>query len=84
MKAILLTTGQVFAEAVDDGLIVGSPFARVPMPEDRVHDEQHFLTVEQVELVAEAIDDRYRAAIYLAAFGGLRGGARFRRSSSTG
>jgi integrase len=74
VKAILLTTGQVFAQAVDDGLIVRSPFAKVPMPEDREHEEQHFLTVEQVELVAQAVDDRYRAAIYLAAFGGLRAG----------
>lgn len=74
VKAVLLTTGQVFAQAVDDGLIVRSPFAKVPMPEDREHEEQHFLTVEQVELVAENIDDRYRAAIYLAAFGGLRAG----------
>jgi integrase len=74
VKAILLTTGQIFAQAVDDGLIVRSPFAKVPMPEDREHEAQHFLTVEQVEQVADRIGGRYRAAVYLAAFGGLRAG----------
>ena len=52
VKAVLLTTGQVFAQAVDDGLIVRSPFSKIQMPEDREHAEQHFLTVEQVELLA--------------------------------
>jgi integrase len=34
----------------------------------------HFLTAEQVNLLADAIDDRFRAAVYLAAYGGLRAG----------
>ena len=74
VKAILLTVGQIFAQAVDDGLIVRSPLAKVGMPEDREHEAQHFLTVEQVEQVADRSDDRYGAAVYLAAFGGLRAG----------
>jgi integrase len=74
VKAILLTTGQIFAQAVDDSLIIRSPFAKVPMPEDRKHEAQHFLTVEQVNQIAGTIGDRYRAAVYLAAFGGLRAG----------
>lgn len=36
--------------------------------------EMHFLEPEQVHQLADAIDDRYRAAIYLAAYGGLRAG----------
>jgi integrase len=74
VKAILLTTGQIFAQAVDDSLIIRSPFAKVTMPEDRKYEAQHFLTVEQVNQLAGTIGDRYRAAVYLAAFGGLRAG----------
>jgi integrase len=74
VKGILLTTGQIFAQAVDDGLIIRSPFAKLAMPQDREHEAQHFLTVEQVNQLASTISDRYRAAVYLAAFGGLRAG----------
>jgi integrase-like protein len=34
----------------------------------------HFLNAEQVNALANSINDRYRAAIYLAAYGGLRAG----------
>ena len=37
-------------------------------------EEMHFLTAEQVNALAAAIDDRYRAAIFLSAYGGLRAG----------
>jgi integrase len=74
VKAITLTTGQVFAQAVEDGLIARSPFAKVTMPSDRHREEMHFLTAEQVNGLADAIDPRYRTAIYLTAFGGLRAG----------
>jgi integrase len=73
VKGIVLTTGQVFAQAMDDGMIARSPFAKVKLPEDREHDEMHFLDAEPDRLAA-AIDDRYRAAIYLAVYGGLRAG----------
>ena len=52
VKAILLTTGQVFAQAVDDRLIVRSPFAKIKIPADRNHEEMHFLTAEQVNALA--------------------------------
>ena len=68
----MLTAGQVFEAAVEDGLIARSPFAKVDLPEDRQHQELHFLTAEQVNALADAIEPRYRAAIYLAAYGGLR------------
>jgi hypothetical protein len=83
VKAILLTVGQIFAQAVDDGLIVRSPFAKVGMPEDREHEAQHFLTVEQVEQVADRIDGRYRAAVYLARSAACAP-ASFGRSIATG
>jgi len=74
VKAIVLTTGQVFAAAVDDRLIARSPFARIDLPSDRKREEMRFLTAEEVNLLADVIDDRYIAAVYLAAYGGLRAG----------
>ncbi len=74
VKSITLTVGQVFAQAVDDGLVARSPFAKVAMPSDRKHDEMHFLTADQVNDLAAAVDGRYRAAVYMAAYGGLRAG----------
>ena len=64
----------MFAQAVEDRLIARSPFANVSLPAERQREEVHFLTPEQVNALAAAIDDRYRAAIYLAAYGGLRAG----------
>ena len=64
----------MFAQAVDDLLIVRSPFAKIKIPADRNREEMHFLTAEQVNTLAAAIDDRYRAAIFLSAYGGLRAG----------
>jgi len=55
-------------------LIARSPFANVTLPSDRRSGEMHFLTPMQVNLLAEAVDDRYRAAIYVAGYGGLRAG----------
>jgi integrase len=74
VKSITLTTSQVFAQAVDDLLIVRSPFAKIKIPADRNREEMHFLTAEQVNKLAAAIDDRYRVAIFLSAYGGLRAG----------
>lgn len=74
IKSITLTAAQVFRQAVDDGLIVRSPFARVELPRERQREEMHFLTSAQVNELAQAIDNRYSAAIYLAAYGGLRAG----------
>ena len=74
VKGIVLTVGQVFAQAVDDSMIVRSPFANVALPSDRHREVQHFLDPDQVNRLAAAIGDRYRAAIFLAAYGGLRAG----------
>jgi integrase len=74
VKSITLTASQVFAQAVDDNLIARSPFARVARPAQRQREEMRFLTPEQVNRLAGATDSRYRAAIYLAAYGGLRAG----------
>ena len=74
VKAVVLTAGQVFAQAVTDGLIARSPFGGVEMPSQRHREEMHFLDADQVNRLAETIDDRYRVPVYVAAYGGLRAG----------
>lgn len=57
--------------AVDEGLLVRNPLAnvRVPKPQRR---EVRILTSPEVQALAEAIEPRFRAMIYLSAYGGLR------------
>jgi integrase len=60
--------------AVDNGYI-----GRNPVPRERVkgrepHRAQHPLTFQQVHEVANAVPDRYKALIYVLAYGGLRWG----------
>jgi integrase len=74
VKAIYLTTSQIFTQAVLDGLIAKSPCVGIKMPPEGSRDEMHFLTAKQLNELADAIDDRYRTLIYLAGYGGLRAG----------
>jgi integrase len=74
VKATVLTTGQVFTQAVLDGVIPRSPFFGVDLPPERHHEEMHFLNADQVNGLAAAFEGRFTVAIYLAAYGGLRAG----------
>jgi integrase len=74
IKATYLTTAQVFDQAVLDGIVIKTPCAGVTLPRERHADEMYFLTAAQLNELADAIDDRYRALIYLAGYGGLRAG----------
>ena len=74
VKSIALTASQIFSQAVDDALIARSPFMKVALPRDRDHQEMRFLTADQVNTLAAVLDERYRTAVYLAAYGGLRAG----------
>ena len=75
MKAIVLTAGQVFTQAVTDGLIARSPFADVELPPQRHREEMHFLDAEQVNTLAAARSTTATAPrSILAAYGGLRAG----------
>jgi integrase len=74
VKAVYLTTAQIFDQAVLDGIIIKTPCAGIALPKEGRRDEMHFLTVKQVNELAATIDARYRALIYLAAYGGLRAG----------
>ena len=61
------------AAAVESGFIAANPASGVKVP--RAHPkEKAFLTAEQVELLADAIDEQYTALVYLLAYGGLRWG----------
>ena len=63
----------ILNEAADSKLIVESPARNVSLP--RVPKmEQRFLTAEEVERLAESIDDRYRALVYAAVYLGCRWG----------
>jgi integrase len=75
IKAIVLTTRQVFHQALLDGIIARSPFLGVEIPPDRHREEMCFLDADRVNVLAAAIKDpRYRTAVYVAAYGGLRAG----------
>jgi integrase len=65
--------GQIFNFALDDGLIKANPVAKVKRP--KVHDKEiAFLTPEDSNDLAEAVESRYRAMVLLAAYRGLRWG----------
>jgi integrase len=68
--------GKIMAVAVQDGRLAASPCTglRLPHIERR---EMRFLTPGEVAALAEVIDPRYRALVYLGGYGGLRIGEIF-------
>ena len=68
--------GKIMAVAVQDGRLAASPCTglRLPHIERR---EMRFLTPGEVAVLAEVIDPRYRALVYLGGYGGLRIGEIF-------
>src|SRR5207248_2015095 len=76
IKAAVLTVGQVFKAAARDGILPSSPTppTRELVGVIRDREEQCFLTAEQVNALADSIDERFRVAVYVAAYGGLRAG----------
>lgn len=73
--------GKLFGAAVDAGLIVVSPYRRVPLPRIE-REEMRFLDADEVARLADAIEPRYRALVLVGAYSGLRIGelAGLRRS----
>jgi integrase len=65
--------GGIMREAVEDRLIAESPCRRVGLPRVQ-RSERRYLTPEQVEDLAAAMHDRYRALVYVGAYLGLRWG----------
>jgi integrase len=74
VKAIYLVFAQVMHAATVDGYIAKSPCVGIRLPSDRRRGEMQFLEPGQVDALADAVDDRYRALVYLASYAGLRAG----------
>jgi integrase len=74
VKATYLNFSQMMATAELDGVIGRTPCLGIKLPKDIEQDEMLYLTPEQVTKLANAVDDRYRALIYTAAYAGLRAG----------
>src|SRR5690606_10064078 len=66
----------VFESAVNSDLIPRSPCRGIKLPKD-VKEEMRFLSAEEVEQLADAIDPRYRALVLTGAYAGLRPGELF-------
>jgi integrase len=68
--------GKIMRAAVDARMILTSPCDRVPLPRiERA--EMCFLEPREINRLAKTIDPRYRAAVLVAAYGGLRAGELF-------
>ena len=63
--------GKVLAAAVDAGYLAQSPCRNVPLPKIE-REEMRFLTPAEIVDLAEAIHARYRALVFVGAYGGLR------------
>ncbi|MGH9244911.1 MAG: tyrosine-type recombinase/integrase [Acidimicrobiales bacterium] len=78
---IVQILGQVLQLAADSGAIRSNPTRGVPRP--RIESEEmRFLTPDEVATLAQAIDRRYEALVWLGAYGGLRAGELFALSGS--
>lgn len=64
---------RAFRVAVTDGLIARTPCREIKLPKDD-RDEKRFLTVSEIEHLADAIGPRYRVWVLTAAYTGLRFG----------
>jgi integrase len=73
VRNVHATLRTALATGVRLGVIRTNPCANVQLPRAR-HQEQLYLTADEVRAVAEAIDKSYRVAVYLAAWTGLRAG----------
>jgi integrase len=67
------TFSRIMKTAVIEGLIARSPCIGIDLPRDR-RAEMLFLSAEEVAALADAIEDRYAALIFTAAFSGARWG----------
>lgn len=63
--------GKVMRAAVDAGKIKASPCERIPLPKIE-REEMRYLAPAEVASLADAIDPRYRALVFVGAYGGLR------------
>src|SRR5215218_9904182 len=62
---------QMFSVAVEHGKLPSNPIATVKLPKVE-REEMRFLTPGELQSLADAIDDRYRALVFVGGYGGLR------------
>jgi integrase len=74
VTAAYRTLGKIIRTAEIDGHIVRSPLLGIDLPKEVARADMTFLTAAQVAALAEAIEPRYRALIYTAAYTGMRFG----------
>ena len=74
VNATYRTFARIMKMAEIDGLIARSPCIGVSLAKETSHQEMRFLDHAQVAQLADAIDPRYRALIFTAAYTGLRWG----------
>jgi integrase len=74
VRATFRTLSQIMRTAELDRYISRSPCTGVELPAETSGEEMHFLAPGQVGTLADAIDGRYRIAIYTAAYTGVRAG----------
>lgn len=68
------TFSKIMKTAVIDRLISRSPCVGIDLPKQASHEEMKFLEPAQVEALADAIEPRFRALIFMAAYTGMRWG----------
>jgi integrase len=74
VASIYRTLSKILKTAEIDGFIARSPCIGIELPREQPRDEMHFLSHEQVAVLADEVDDRFRTLIYTAAYTGLRWG----------
>jgi hypothetical protein len=67
------TLNRVLAAAVDDELLGRNPLSPIKPPRSATQ-EMRFITHDDVATLVAAVDERYRAMVFVAAYGGLRAG----------
>jgi integrase len=72
VKAIHGTFSRVMNQAVLDGMIPRSPSFGVKLPKEDHGSEMNVIEPDKLVVLAEALDPRFRALIYTAAYSGLR------------
>lgn len=72
VKAIHGTFSRVMNQAVLDGMVPRSPSTGIKLPKEDPGDEMNVIEPEKLVALADALDPRYQALIYTAAYSGLR------------
>lgn len=73
-NGVYRTFFKLLKTAVIDGLIGRSPCLGIDLPKQTSHEEMRFLDPAQIEVLADAVEPRFRALIFTAAYTGMRWG----------